>query len=48
MERVRPPKTPWDSRAPRIYKEALANIKRAIFKENYPEDKLTGRTRFHP
>jgi hypothetical protein len=26
---------------PGIYKAALTNIKLAIFKENYPEDKLT-------
>jgi hypothetical protein len=40
-ERARPPKRPRDSSGPGTYKEALTNIKIAIFKENYPEDKLT-------
>jgi hypothetical protein len=40
-ETVRPPKRPRDSRGPGTYREALTNIKIAIFKENYPDDKLT-------
>jgi hypothetical protein len=39
-ETARPSKRPRDSSGPRTYKEALANIKIAIFKETYPEDKL--------
>jgi hypothetical protein len=31
---------PRDSKGPGIYKEALTNIKVAIFRETYPEDKL--------
>jgi hypothetical protein len=38
---ARPPKKPRDSSGPGYYKEALTNIKIAIFKETYPEDKLT-------
>jgi hypothetical protein len=34
-------KKPRDSRGPGTYKEVLTNIKIAIFKEAYPEDKLT-------
>jgi hypothetical protein len=40
-ETARPPKRPRDSSGPGYYKEALTNIKIAIFKETYPEDKLT-------
>jgi hypothetical protein len=40
-EQVGPAKRPGDSRGPETYREALTNIKIAIFKENYPEDKLT-------
>jgi hypothetical protein len=38
---ARPPKRLSDSSGPGTYKEALTNIKIAIFKETYPEDKLT-------
>jgi hypothetical protein len=41
LERVGPPKRPRDSSGPGTYKEVLTNIKIAIFKENYPEDKVT-------
>jgi hypothetical protein len=41
MERVNTPKRPRDSRGPGTYREALTDTKIAIFKENYPEDKLT-------
>jgi hypothetical protein len=41
IETARPPKRPRDSSGPGNYKEALTNIKIAIFKETYPEDKLT-------
>jgi hypothetical protein len=40
-ERVRPPKMSRDSRGPGTFKKALTNIRVAIFKKNYPEDKLT-------
>jgi hypothetical protein len=45
---ARPPKIPWDSRGPGTYKEVLTNIKIAIFKEAYPEDKLTKRPEDYP
>jgi hypothetical protein len=38
---ARAPKMPMDSKGPRAYKEAVINIKIAIFRETYPEDKLT-------
>jgi hypothetical protein len=38
---ARPPERIRDSRGPGTYKEVLTNIKIAIFKEAYPEDKLT-------
>jgi hypothetical protein len=41
VERIKPSNSPRDSSGPGIYKEILTNIKRAIFNENYPEDKLT-------
>jgi hypothetical protein len=43
VERARPSKRPKDSSGPGTYeyKEVLTNIKIAISKENYPEDKLT-------
>jgi hypothetical protein len=37
---ARTPKRPRDFSEPGTYKEALTNIKIAIFKETYPEDKL--------
>jgi hypothetical protein len=40
-EMARPPKRPRDSSGPGNYKEPLTNIKIAIFKETYPEDKVT-------
>jgi hypothetical protein len=40
-EQVRPPTRRRDSRGPGSYTEAMTNIKIAVFKENYPEDKLT-------
>jgi hypothetical protein len=40
-ETVRPPKTSRDSRESGTFMKVLTNIKIAIFKENYPEDKLT-------
>jgi hypothetical protein len=40
-EGARGPKWNRDSKGPGTYKEALANIKVAIFREIYPEDKLT-------
>jgi hypothetical protein len=40
-ESVRPLKRPRDSSGPGTCREALTNIKIAILKENYPEDKLT-------
>jgi hypothetical protein len=49
-ERVRPPrppKRPKDYSGPGTYKEALTNIKLAIFKEKYPEDKLTENDQDH-
>jgi hypothetical protein len=39
-EMARPPKRPRDSDGPGPYKEALTNIKIAIFREIHPEDKL--------
>jgi predicted RNase H-like HicB family nuclease len=39
-EMARPPKRPRDFSGPGTYKEALTNIKIAILKETYPEDKL--------
>jgi hypothetical protein len=41
VEMVRPPKRLWNSSGPGNYKEALTNINIDIFKETYPEDKLT-------
>jgi hypothetical protein len=38
---IRTPKRPRDLKGPGTYTEALTNIKIAIFKETYPEDKLT-------
>jgi hypothetical protein len=40
-ETARPPKRPREPSGPGYYKEVLTNIKIAIFKETYPEDKLT-------
>jgi hypothetical protein len=40
-ETVRPPKRPRDCKGPGNYKETLTNIKIAIFKETYPENKVT-------
>jgi hypothetical protein len=40
-EMVRPPKRPRDWKGPGNYKEALTNIKVAIFKDTFPEDKVT-------
>jgi hypothetical protein len=40
-ETARPPKRPRDSSGPGNYKEALTSTKITIFKETYPEDKLT-------
>jgi hypothetical protein len=40
-ETARPPKRPRDSSGPGNYKVALTNIKIAIFKGTYHEDKLT-------
>jgi hypothetical protein len=37
---AREPKRPRGLSGPGTYKEALTNIKIAIFKESYPEDKL--------
>jgi hypothetical protein len=37
---MRPPERPWVPSGPWTYKEDLTN-KMGIFKENYPEDKLT-------
>jgi hypothetical protein len=37
---ARDPKRPSDLSGPGTYKEVLTNIKIAIFKESYPEDKL--------
>jgi hypothetical protein len=42
-ETARPPKRPRDSSGPGNYKQALTNTEIAIFKETYPEDKLTTR-----
>jgi hypothetical protein len=41
IETARPPKRPRDFSQQGNYNEALTNIKLAIFKETYPEDKLT-------
>jgi hypothetical protein len=38
---TRAPKRPRDCSRAGSYKEALTNIKIAIFRETYPEDKLT-------
>jgi hypothetical protein len=38
---IRTPERPTDLKGPRTYTEALTNIKIAIFKETYPEEKLT-------
>jgi hypothetical protein len=40
-ETARAPKRPRDSSRPGTYKEAMTNIKIAIFRKAYPEDKLT-------
>jgi hypothetical protein len=40
-EMARAPKRPRDSSGPGTNKEAPTNIKTAIFRETYPEDKLT-------
>jgi hypothetical protein len=40
-EMARTLKRPRDFKGPGTYKEALPNIKVAIFKDTYPEDKLT-------
>jgi hypothetical protein len=40
-EAARTPKRPRDFKGPETYKEALANIKVAIFRKTYPKDKLT-------
>jgi hypothetical protein len=40
-ETARAPKRPRDSKGPGTYMEALTIIKVAIFRETYPEDKLT-------
>jgi hypothetical protein len=40
-ETATPPNRPRDSEEPGTYKEALTNIKIAIFRETYPEDKPT-------
>jgi hypothetical protein len=38
---IRPPKRPRDWKGPGNYKEALTNIRVAIFKHTFPEDKVT-------
>jgi hypothetical protein len=38
---IRTPKRPRDLKGPDSYAEALTNIKIGIFKETYPEEKLT-------
>jgi hypothetical protein len=40
-ETAKPPKRPRDSSGPGNYKEVLTNIKIAIFRGTYPEDKGT-------
>jgi hypothetical protein len=40
-EQIKLPKRPRASRGPGTYREALTDTKIAIFKENYPDDKLT-------
>jgi hypothetical protein len=40
-EMIRTPKRPRDLKGPGTYTQALTNIKIAIFKETYPEEKLT-------
>jgi hypothetical protein len=35
------PKRPRDDKGPGTYKEALTSFKIAIFRETYPEDKIT-------
>jgi hypothetical protein len=39
--RVNPPKRPSDSTGPGTYTETLTNVRIAILKENYHEDKLS-------
>jgi hypothetical protein len=41
VEEIRPPERPKDSSRPGTYKEALTNIQIGIFKEYYPENKMT-------
>jgi hypothetical protein len=41
IKEVNPPKRPRDLMGPGTYREALTNVKIAILKENYPEDKLS-------
>jgi hypothetical protein len=41
IKMARPPQRPRGSSRPENYKAALSNIKIAIFKETYPEDKPT-------
>jgi hypothetical protein len=38
---VRAPKRPRDDKGLETFKEAVTNTKIAIFRETYPEDKLT-------
>jgi hypothetical protein len=40
-EVVRAPKRTRDDRCPGTYREALTNLKIAIFRETYPEDRIT-------
>jgi hypothetical protein len=40
-ESVRPSKRLGDCSGPGTYKEALTDVKIAVFKENYPKGKLT-------
>jgi hypothetical protein len=46
-KRVRPPKRPRECSGPGTYKEALTNIRIAIFKENHPENTLTENEQDH-
>jgi hypothetical protein len=46
-ETARAPKRPRDFRGPGANKEALTNIKIAIFRETYPEDKLNEEDQNH-
>jgi hypothetical protein len=41
QKRPEPKKRPRDDKGPGTYKEALTNFKIAIFRETYPEDKIT-------